>query len=177
MLGFCTPHYQVETVLDLTPECLRDLGIDALLLDVDCTLKSYKTREAAPEVADWVRRLREAGIGVCLVSNGRAPRIRAFAQSLGVPFVAKALKPLPFGCRRAAFSLGSDGRRTAMVGDQLFADIMAGRLAGISTILVRPIRPEEEPWYTRLKRPLERWLLGRMAPQSVPDRSKQTAER
>ena len=28
-----------------------------------------------------------------------------------------------------------------MVGDQLFADIMAGRLAGIRTILVKPMHP------------------------------------
>ena len=39
-----------------------------------------------------------------------------------------------------------------MVGDQLFADILAGRLAGLTTFLVEPIHPEEEPWFTRLKR-------------------------
>ena len=46
-----------------------------------------------------------------------------------------------------------------MVGDQVFADVLAGRLAGIKCILVRPIHPEEEPWFTRIKRPPERlWL-------------------
>jgi predicted HAD superfamily phosphohydrolase YqeG len=52
---------------------------------------------------------------------------------------------------------------TALVGDQVFADVLAGRLAGLKTILVEPIHPEEEPWYTRLKRPPERWVLRRTA--------------
>jgi len=45
------------------------------------------------------------------------------------------------------------------VGDQLFADVMAGRLTGLSSLLVRAIHPEEEPWFTRWKRPPERVLL------------------
>ena len=49
------------------------------------------------------------------------------------------------------------------MGDQVFADVMAGRLAGIRSILVEPIHPEEEPWYTRLKRLPERIVLARMA--------------
>ena len=48
-----------------------------------------------------------------------------------------------------------------MVGDQLFADILAGNLARVRTILVRAIHPEEEPWFTRLKRGPERWILGK----------------
>ena len=51
------------------------------------------------------------------------------------------------------------GGGTAMVGDQLFADIAAARLAGLTAILVRPIHPEEEHWFTRIKRPPEKLLL------------------
>ena len=38
---------------------------------------------------------------------------------------------------------------------------MAGRLAGVRSILVDPIHPEEEPWWTRMKRWPERVLLAR----------------
>jgi len=48
-----------------------------------------------------------------------------------------------------------------MVGDQLFSDILAGRLAGLFTILVRPTSAEE-PWFTRIKRPVERRVLRRI---------------
>jgi hypothetical protein len=159
---FLSPHHRVDSVLDLTVPRLRAMGIDAVLLDVDCTLKSYRAAEVSPEVKAWLEELQASGIRVCLVSNGRGTRIGRLAATLGLPFVSKALKPLPFGCRRAVRQELLDGGRTAMVGDQIFADVAAGRLAGLISILVRPIRPEEEPWFTRLKRPLERFLLRRL---------------
>lgn len=168
MLRFLAPHLRVETVRQLSLDRLRDLGLDALLLDVDCTLKRYRKDEVTPEVAAWLERLRLGGIGLCLVSNGLGGRVRRFAEKLRLPFVSKALKPFPFGCRAAVRKMNFQPSRTAMVGDQLFADVMAGRLAGLTCILVRPIHPEEEPWFTRLKRLPERWLLGRMNVDEEP---------
>jgi len=165
MLRFIAPHLRVETVLELDVDRLRRLEIDSLLLDVDCTLKRYADRTVSQEVAGWLNDLRAAEIGLCLVSNGLGKRIQEFAHSVGLPFVAKACKPLPGGCLRAVKQMGFDRRRTAMVGDQLFADIMAGRLAGLTAILVQPIHPEEEHWFTRVKRPPERLVLRWMRKQ------------
>jgi len=116
-----------------------------------------------PGVAAWIAELRAAGVGLCLVSNGLAPRIGAFAGRVDLPYVARAMKPLPHGVRAAMQKIGAQAAWTAMVGDQLFADVLAGRWAGIRTILVDPIGPEEEPWYTRLKRLPERVALRRAA--------------
>ena len=157
-----TPHLHVKSVCELEPERLDRLGIDALLLDVDCTLKRYRERECGPDVTVWLDRLRKAGVGICLVSNGRSKRIRLLAGSLGLPYVASALKPLPFRLRAVVRRLGFSPARTAMVGDQVFADVLAGRLAGLTTILVEPIHPEEEPWLTQLKRHPERAWLRRL---------------
>jgi hypothetical protein len=162
MLRLVTPHVRVETVWELTPERLRQLGLRALLLDVDCTLTRYHQHELSPEVAAWLEELRAAGVGLCLVSNGLGQRIRSFARQLGLPCVAKAMKPLPWGVWSAMRTLNSVPAETAMVGDQIFADVMAGRLAGVRSILVRPIHPEEEPWFTRLKRLPERLVLRRL---------------
>ena len=61
----------------------------------------------------------------------------------------------------AAINPGNSGG-PAIVGDQIFADVMAGRLSGIRAILVDPIHPEEEPWFTRLKRLPEHAVLARL---------------
>lgn len=173
MFGFLIPHWRVESVLDVGPEALRTRGVDALILDVDCTLKRYTMTACGPEVTAWLAAVQAAGVRVCLLSNGRGPRIQRFAATLGVPYVAQGLKPLPLGVRRALETLGVSANRAALIGDQIFADIMAGRLAGVYTILVRPMGPEEEPWFTRLKRRPEAWVLrwldrsGR-APASSP---------
>ncbi|MBN1395314.1 MAG: YqeG family HAD IIIA-type phosphatase [Pirellulales bacterium] len=160
MLRIFTPHYRVGRVWELTPERLQQWGLRALLLDVDCTLTRYSQGEALPEATAWIEQLRISGFQLCLVSNGMGARIRGFAERLELPCVAKAMKPLPWGIRRALRMLKAEHSQTAIVGDQLFADVMAGRLAGIRSILVEPIHPEEEPWYTRMKRIPERFLLS-----------------
>jgi uncharacterized protein len=158
MLRIVTPHLRLGRVLDLELPLVRSLGVDGLLLDVDSTLKDHSARAFAPDVIAWARSLREGGIGLCLFSNGRSERIGGLARTLDIPFVARAFKPLPFACRVGLKELGLDGTRVGLVGDQLFADVLAGRLAGLTTILVTPTNPVE-PWFTRLKRPLERRLL------------------
>ncbi len=156
------PTLCIETVVELTPDRLRELGLDSLLLDVDCTLKRYRETHVSENVGKWLGSLQRDGIGLCLVSNGRGPRIERFAAGLGLSFIAKACKPFPWGLKRAIREHGFERRRTAMVGDQLLADIIAGNLAGLTTVFVRPIHPEEEQWFTRIKRPPERWILRSM---------------
>ncbi len=167
MLHLIAPHYRIRHVTELTPERLAELGLRALLLDVDCTLKRYGDQSPTDDVLRWLDTLRAADIALCLVSNGMGHRIGKTAELLELPFVAKALKPLPRGCKAAIRRLGVSLRETAMVGDQLFADIMAGRFARLTTIYVEPIHPEEEPWFTQLKRGPERWLLRRMDVSSL----------
>jgi HAD superfamily phosphatase (TIGR01668 family) len=160
MLQLITPHYRVYRVEELTVERLRQWNLDTLLLDVDCTLTRYRQQTVTIEVAAWLNSLRIAGIGLCLVSNGLGKRIEHFAEAINLPCVYKALKPLPWGIWTAMHRLDAEPSRTAIVGDQIFADVMAGRLAGIRSILVEPIHPEEEPWFTRLKRYPERIVLA-----------------
>jgi HAD superfamily phosphatase (TIGR01668 family) len=158
MLTLVTPHLQLDSVLELGIARLRSLGVQGLLLDVDCTLKDYRSPTVPAKVVGWMAMLREAGVRLCLLSNGKPHRIEPLAQSLAVDYVARALKPLPFGCRAGLRKLGLPAGQTAVVGDQIFADVLAGRLAGMFTILVRPTT-NVEPWFTRLKRPLERQVL------------------
>lgn len=161
MLSLLTPHLQLQSVLELQVDHLRRLGLNGLLLDLDCTLKDYHANGFRPEVVDWVETLISSGVTLCLLSNARPRRIEPFARELHIPFVAKAFKPLTIGCHVALQKLGLKRERTGLVGDQIFADVLAGRLAGLFTILVRPTS-SEEPWFTRVKRPLERKLLRLM---------------
>ena len=159
MLNWFHPNLILASVSDITSELLQKHGIRFLLLDVDSTLKRYRATEIPPESVRWIESMQEAGILLCILSNGREHRIRPIAEQIGVPFVAPALKPLPTGCQTAIKTMGFDPKTTAIVGDQVFADILAGKLAKIFTILVTPIHPEEEHWYTRIKRPFEKWVV------------------
>lgn len=169
MLQFLRPHLRLTSVRELRVEHLRERHLEGLLLDLDCTLKDHDAPEVGIPVVKWMEGLLQEGIRLCLFSNGRPARVGQLAQGLGIPFVAQAFKPLPFRCRTGAAKLGLALRQVAVVGDQLFADVLAGRLAGAFTILVKPTSPVE-PWFTRLKRPFERQVLGWMhIPGVEPD--------
>src|SRR5262249_31177464 len=106
MLTYLTPHLRLASVLDLKLSLVPSLGLDGLLLDLDCTLKDYHADSFRPEVLGWVQGLHAAGVRLCLLTNGTCKRTGSFARQLGIPFVAEALKPLPFGCRTALRKLG-----------------------------------------------------------------------
>jgi HAD superfamily phosphatase (TIGR01668 family) len=161
MFSLLRPDIEVCGVVELTVEYLRSMGIGMLLLDVDCTLKRYGNSEPLPEVTDWLFQMRAAGIGLYLISNGGGARIQRFSENVQIPFIASAMKPLPFAIGRVIRSMNYEKKSTAMVGDQLFTDILAGKLAGVLTILVKPQGEAEEPWFARIKRPLERLILKR----------------
>ena len=54
--------------------------------------------------------------------------------------------------------LGTNAANTLFVGDQIFTDVCGANLAGIRTILVKPIHPKEEIQIV-LKRRLEAIVL------------------
>jgi uncharacterized protein len=159
MFHMLLPSIQIESVLELNVKRLQELNINYLLLDVDCTLKRYREKDVRPEVAGWLESLKVGGIKSCIFSNGREGRIKTFAEKLDLPYVSKALKPLPFKVALALNKMQARPEQSAIVGDQLFADILAGRLAGIKSVLVKPLHPEDEHWYTRIKRPLEKIVM------------------
>ena len=79
---------------------------------------------------------------------------------LGLDVVGLAAKPLPFGYFRAVKKLKIKRKNVAIVGDQIFTDVMGGNLSGVKTILVTDITPEDKPFF-KFKRKLEKKLLKR----------------
>jgi HAD superfamily phosphatase (TIGR01668 family) len=93
-----------------------------------------------------------------LLSNNKEPRVKMFNDAVHVSYMYKAGKPKPSGYREAMRRLGTDTSNTIFVGDQIFTDVMGANLAGIRTILVKPIHPKEEIQIV-LKRFLEKPIL------------------
>ncbi len=154
------PTVMRERLTDLTPADVSALGVDTLLLDVDNTLALHHAPTPLPGIAPWLAAMQAQGIRLFIVSNARGSRVAPFAESVGLPYFSLCQKPLPFGVNRAVRRLGVPKRRVLLCGDQLFTDMLAGRLAGVKTLLVNPARPEEK-WHFRLRRRLEQPLLRR----------------
>ncbi|MCQ4894449.1 MULTISPECIES: YqeG family HAD IIIA-type phosphatase [Anaerotruncus] len=152
------PDYRFRRAWDIPPEWLRDKGITVLLLDVDNTLTTHDNPDVADGVHGWLARMRAAGVRLFILSNNHPARVEPFAEKLGVGCIADAAKPLGGGVRRARERLGADAREIAIVGDQVFTDVLCANLAGAVSILVEPIELEPFPFF-KLKRRLEKLVL------------------
>ena len=140
------PHWTGGSIFDIDPAALARRGITLLLADLDNTLVPYGVPEPTEAVRAWNRALEEAGVTLFVLSNNRHPqRPERFAHALGVPFLGHAGKPRPAGFRRAMEQMGRTPSRTAMVGDQIFTDILGARRAGVLALMVEPIELKGNP--------------------------------
>ncbi len=157
------PELYFDDIYSITPRLLSDRGIDAVILDIDNTLVPYEIAEPTEEVRAWLSALNSAGIKAAFVSNNHPPRVELFNRTLGLLAFPDSKKPLKRSCRTALKALGADPKRTAVIGDQIFTDVLAGRLSGLAcAILVKPIKDKTD-LLTRFKRKLEIPILKKYA--------------
>jgi HAD superfamily phosphatase (TIGR01668 family) len=161
ILRWLTPAWHVTSVEGIDPDRLVRDGIRGVVLDLDNTVVAWNASAPTEAVRHWVDRLRRAGLKACIVSNNFRDRPRAIAEALGIPVVLAAVKPIPWAFRRAMTIMGIPAHQTALIGDQLFTDILGGNLVGMYTILVDPLSSQEFPT-TKLVRRLERLVRARV---------------
>ena len=158
-----TPSRVVESVKELDPAALKAQGITAIITDLDNTLVPWQHYEIMPGVIEWLATLEVAGIKICIASNTiHTERLKQLADTLGIPFVDRVQKPRTGGFRRAMKLMGSHAGNTAVFGDQLFTDVLAGNRLKLHTILLRPPLSKEEFISTQLVRYVENGVIRKL---------------
>ena len=152
------PRMIYPHLTDVRAEDLTARGVSFLMLDFDNTIVPYTTNEPTPEMAAWLGAMQASGIGLCVVSNSRKPRVVTFCEKYGLDCITHAKKPFSRGIRACLTRYALDPAACALVGDQIFTDVIGARLAGVFCLMVDPIEPEPG-WFFRLKRRLERPIL------------------
>ena len=143
LLQLLCPDVYVDSLPAVDLVDLQRRQIEALLLDLDNTLVPWRSHDISPAVAQWVSQACQ-GMKVCIVSNSRTPkRLEKLAGQLGISFVKRGAKPRRVGFRDALKLLGVEPSKAAVIGDQVFTDILGGNRLGARTILVRPIHRRE----------------------------------
>lgn len=150
------PDFCFDNVTDVDIGFLMRHGIKAVLLDVDNTLTQHNGTEPYDGVREWVDSIKSAGVKVTIISNAKdEKRVRLFAEKLGIDnYIGDAKKPFTKGFRQLTKDLGVDKSEVAVIGDQIFTDIMGANWAEAMSILVDP-RDKKEPLSIRTKRILE----------------------
>lgn len=152
------PRKRIGKMIDITPDLLHAAGVKALLLDIDNTMTTHNNPVPADGVVEWIDKMKSVGFKMMVVSNNNGERVRKFSELVGLEFEGAAKKPLPSGFKRACERLEIQPKEAAVVGDQIFTDILGGNLMGAYTVLTVPYQLESSKLF-KIKRSFERLVM------------------
>lgn len=169
MIQILQPELFVQSIYDIDLDRLVAHGVRGLILDLDNTLVGWNQPLASAELLQWLEDVKGRQLKTCIVSNNLGDRVDKFSRHIGVMAIAKAAKPRRRAFRQAMQRMGTSRQETAVVGDQVFTDILGGNRLRLFTILVKPLN-EREFWTTQLVRQIERAVLPDRKPVRLGDR-------
>ncbi len=148
------PNGHFSKVEDITIDYLLENRIEILILDVDNTLIDYY-ENLSDNIIEWAKNLKAQGIKLYILSNtNNKTKVEKVANKLEIPYKNFAMKPLKRGFLKIQKEFEIEPEKMAVIGDQLFTDILGGNRCKMHTILVDPINSKDY-WYTAWKRPIE----------------------
>lgn len=152
------PGEYLDSTYGIDFDQLYQEGYRGIIFDIDNTLVPHGA-PADERACRLFNHLKDLGFETVLLSNNKEPRVKMFFDGVKASaYIYKAGKPKPANYRKAMELMGTKRDTTLFVGDQIFTDIYGGNLAGIRTVLVKPIHPKEEIQIV-LKRYLEKIVL------------------
>lgn len=154
------PKIYLENVTKITFEFLKENNIKAIILDIDNTLIDFD-KKLLPGVKKWCNNLKGQGIKFYILSNtNKKQKVENVANELDIPYIMFAKKPFKKGFIKIKKELELNENRIAVVGDQIFTDVIGANRAGMYSILTKPI-DKRDILMTRIKRPLENMIVKR----------------
>lgn len=130
------PHEIYNSIYEIPFAEFEGYGI---IFDVDGTLMDHHGKKLSREVEESLYKLSE-NHNICVLSNCSEARerelIEIFPYYVAVVRAYPFPKPFPSAYDAALKQLGT-GKKTVVVGDQWYTDILGGNLMDLYTILVR----------------------------------------
>lgn len=152
------PKKYLKNVTEITLEFLRENNIEGLILDIDNTLINFD-REILKGAKQWCEDNKKNGIKMCILSNtNKVDKVEKVAKELELPYIFFAKKPCKSGFLKAKELMNLNEKNIAVVGDQIFTDVIGANRCKMYAILTKPI-DKRDILATRIKRPLENWIV------------------
>jgi len=160
------PKEFAHSIFEITPDKLKQMGIKGIITDLDNTLIEWDRPDATEELTEWFKKMHDAGIQIVILSNNKEPRVKKFADPLGIPYIFKAQKPLARGFKRALELLNMKREEVLMLGDQMLTDMMGANRSKLHTILVKPVA-QSDGFVTRFNRFIERRVYKYLSKKGI----------
>lgn len=152
------PNLYCEKVTDISLDYLEKNNIKGILLDVDNTLLDFDLK-IVDGLEKWYEKIKNNNIKCMILSNSnKTEKIEKVANLLKIEYIKFATKPLKRGFKIAQEKLGLEPENIAVIGDQIFTDVIGANRSKMHSILVKPLA-QKDLLLTRFKRPLENLVI------------------
>ncbi len=153
------PKKIYNSLPQISPQDLIGQGISLLMLDFDNTIIPYTTNEPTEEMKYWLQAAKASQLQICVVSNSKNGRVLDFCKKYDIPCVTRAKKPGTKGIKACMTRFDRKPGECALVGDQIYTDVLGANRAGITSILVPAIHNHN--FWLRLRHILEQpWIIA-----------------
>lgn len=153
------PNEYRKTIKDINYQSLLEEGKKIIFFDLDNTLADYETHHATEELRKTIDDIKSSGFKITILSNNHKGRVTTFMRELGVDGLYDLGKPFTRKVVNYMKHNEYSPDDIVLIGDQVMTDLKFANKLGFYSILVDPIRPETEHWYTRINRFFERRKL------------------
>lgn len=163
VMDLAVPNEFVDSVFDIDYEKLKNNGYKLLIFDFDNTLTTWRTEKLPNKVLELFENLSK-DFKIMIASNGKEYRFDSVKKQLkkyDIKVMGYSLKPFAFRIKKRIKEFGIKSSHIALIGDQLFTDIIAGNKSGFYTIKVNPISKKERV-FTKFLRLLEKISIKTM---------------
>ena len=149
------PDLYLDNVTEINATLLKKNKIEGLILDVDNTLIDYY-RNLIDGAEEWCEELKNEGIKCIILPNSN--------KKDKIENLMFAKKPMKSGFKKALDQMGLLPEKVAVVGDQLFTDVLGAKRMNMFSILVKQVG-EKDIFITKLKRPIENAIINKYLKQ------------
>lgn len=165
------PDYMAKSMADVDFEQLKKTGIKYIAFDADSTLVPFRGKALIESTKKLLVSKRSMFKKWCIASNRPTNDLSPLANSIDAGVVRAGIisrKPWSrFFVRLMSFFTPDKPSEIAMIGDKLIADMWGGKRAGMVTVWVDRIGPDN-PLDTVFKvRKFEKWLMRKHIPKTA----------
>ena len=154
------PTFYAPRLFNVTPDFFKKQDIQYLCCDLDNTLAPFDEMTPRPTVKKWVKTLKDAGLTFLIISNNDEQRVKPFAASLGVDYLAKTGKPFKDKLLIFLKEKGYPKDKVMVIGDQLLTDVWLANRLGMKSLFTEKLVAYDH-WPTKPNRFIEAFLKKR----------------
>ncbi|MBP5342836.1 YqeG family HAD IIIA-type phosphatase [bacterium] len=156
------PSEYKKTIYDIDYNLLKKEGYNTIFFDLDNTIADYQTFFPTSLMINLIENVKNLGFNIYILTNNTKKRIKNFKDSFNVTCFESLHKPFTRKIRKKIIEYNIDKSKIVWIGDQVVTDIKCANVLSIKSILVDPIKPSTEKWYTKINRIFERRYMKKI---------------